>query len=113
VHGRLEQGEKPEQAALREVHEETGLAVARLYNVTVQPFYLHAIGTIQMAVVFAAFVEGEAVMLGEEHVGYEWLDVDSALSRFAWPREAAAMRDIVHLLGTGDAGAVEDVLRVR
>ncbi|HZK78593.1 MAG TPA: ATPase, T2SS/T4P/T4SS family, partial [Gemmatimonadaceae bacterium] len=41
IHGRIEAGERPEDAALREVREETGLAVARLYNVTVQPFYLH------------------------------------------------------------------------
>ena len=39
VHGRLEPGEKPEEGAVREIREETGLEVARLYNVTVQPFY--------------------------------------------------------------------------
>src|SRR5690348_16973249 len=38
VHGHIEAGESPEQAAVREVREETGLAVQRLYNVTVQPF---------------------------------------------------------------------------
>ncbi|MGH7635065.1 MAG: NUDIX domain-containing protein, partial [Gemmatimonadaceae bacterium] len=36
VHGHIEAGERPEDAAVREVHEETGLAVRRLYNVTVQ-----------------------------------------------------------------------------
>jgi len=38
VHGMIERGERPEDAAVREVREETGLAVDRLYNVTVQPF---------------------------------------------------------------------------
>jgi 8-oxo-dGTP pyrophosphatase MutT (NUDIX family) len=57
VHGRIESGEKPEDAAVREVREETGLDVSRLYNVTVQPFYLHKFGTVQLAVVFAAFVD--------------------------------------------------------
>lgn len=114
VHGRIEPGERPEDAAIREVHEETGLAIERLYNVTVQPFYLHATGTVQLAVVFCAFVaEPAAVALGEEHQDYAWLSLEEALARFAWPREREALRDAYHLLRSGDAGPVEDVLRVR
>src|SRR6478672_3635930 len=55
VHGHIEPGEEPEQAAEREVREETGLSVERLYNVSVQPFYLHKTHTVELAVVFAAF----------------------------------------------------------
>jgi 8-oxo-dGTP pyrophosphatase MutT (NUDIX family) len=113
VHGHIEAGETPEQAAVREVREETGLTVRRLYNVTVQPFYLHRLATVELAVVFAAFVDrSEAVSLGEEHMRHEWLAPEEALERFVWPRERAALRDVLHLLGTGDAGPVEDVLRV-
>ena len=112
VHGRIEGGEKPYEAAIRELREETGLAASRLYNVTVQPFYLHRPDVIQMSVVFVAFVQSEVVTLGEEHREYAWLSVDEALAQFAWPRESAALRDIVALLSSGDAGAVEDVLRV-
>lgn len=112
VHGRLEAGEEPEQGALREVAEETGLVVERLYNVSVQPFYLHRSHTVQLSVVFAAFVGGGTVRLGTEHQAFAWRSVDDALETFVWPRERAALRDIVQLLGGGDAGAVEDVLRV-
>ena len=113
VHGHIEPGESPEQAAVREVREETGLTVRRLYNVTVQPFYLHKLATVELAVVFAAFVDlSEAVSLGEEHMEHEWLAPEQALERFVWPRERAALRDVLHLLRTGDAGPVEDVLRV-
>ena len=55
IHGRIEPNERPEQAAVREVREETALELDRLYNVTCQPFYLHTLGVVQMAVVFAAF----------------------------------------------------------
>jgi 8-oxo-dGTP pyrophosphatase MutT (NUDIX family) len=113
VHGRIEPGEEPEAAAVREVREETGLAVERLYNLTVQPFYLHRTHTVQLAVVFVAFVSEPAeVILGEEHQAYEWLGVDDAARRFAWPRERVSLAEAVQLLGGGDAGPVEDVLRV-
>lgn len=113
VHGRLEPGEEPEKAAVRELREETGLTLDRLYNVTVQPFYLHTSHTVQMAVVFAAFVaEPATVVLGDEHQAHAWLSIAEVLDRFAWPRERAALREITEILMDGNAGAVEDVLRV-
>ncbi len=114
VHGHIEPGEEPEDAAVREVREETGLGVDRLYNVTVQPFYLHRSHTVELAVVFAAFVDPKApVTLGDEHARYEWLPGTAALERFFWPRERVALQDIMHLFRSGDGGAAEDVLRVR
>lgn len=113
VHGRIEPGERPEEAAVREVREETGLTVDRLYNVTCQMFYLHTIGAIEVAVVFAAFVREPAeVTLGSEHSRHEWLSPANAAMRFMWPREREALSHIAILLGGGDAGPAEDVLRV-
>jgi 8-oxo-dGTP pyrophosphatase MutT (NUDIX family) len=113
VHGRVEPDERPEDAAVREVHEETGFAVERLYNVTCQPFYLHRLSTVQMAVVFVAFVSvGQDARLGPEHDSAEWLTPDEAMGRLSWPRSISALRDVVQVLHTGDAGPVEDVLRV-
>ena len=113
IHGRLNAHERPEDGAVREVREETGLDVVRLYNVTVQPFYLHMFEAVQLAIVFAAFVDepGE-VTLGQEHQRHEWLSPHEASSRFIWPREKEALSHILHLLAGGNAGAVEDVLRV-
>ena len=114
VHGRLEPGERPAEGALREVWEETGLAVERLYSVGVSPFYLPRPDTIQLAIVFAAVVPApEAPALGVEHDAARWRTPAAALRALAWPREHEAVRHALHLLRTGDAGAVEDVLRVR
>lgn len=113
VHGTLEPGEEPEDGALRELGEETGLEAERFYSVTVQAYYLHRMRTVQLAVVFCAFVRPGEVVLGPEHQRYEWLSMEDAAERFVWPRERDALRDIRILLGSGDAGPVEDVLRVR
>jgi type II secretory ATPase GspE/PulE/Tfp pilus assembly ATPase PilB-like protein/8-oxo-dGTP pyrophosphatase MutT (NUDIX family) len=114
VHGHIESGEEPEDAALRELREETGLSAERLYVVRVQPFYIRRARTVQLAIVFAAFIaEPGSVTIGAEHQGHEWLTVDDALARFAFPAERASLREIVELLVAGDAGPVEDVMRVR
>ena len=113
VHGRIEPGERPEDAALREVSEETGLGVERLYNVTVQPFYLHQEAAVMLAVVFAAVVADAPLRLGAEHTRGEWMPIADAERRFAWPRERANVRDAAALLSGGDAGKVEHVLRVK
>lgn len=113
VHGSIEAGERPSDAARREVREETGLEVERLYSITANPFYLHQTDTVQMALVFAAVVSHpEQVQIGIEHDAFAWRTPSAAIKTLAWPREHDAVRYAVHLLREGDAGAVEDVLRV-
>ena len=114
VHGHIEEGELPQAAALRELHEETGIRPSRLYNLSrVETFYLHRSDHLSLVPVFAAFAApDDAVKLGPEHDAFEWLGLDPARTRFAWPRERRALGDIEILLAGGDAGAVEDVLRV-
>ncbi len=112
VHGHIEDGERPRDAAVRELREETGLEVERLYNLTVAPFYLHRPDVVMLAVAFVAFPREGAVTLGPEHARYEWLPVDVASRRLVWPRSRSALADALALLGNGDAGPVEDVLRV-
>lgn len=115
VHGHIDPGETPSEAAVREMTEETGLVPERFYNISrVEMFYRHSIDEVALIPVFAAWVDGEAEpALGTEHDRAEWLAPAEAKGRFAWPREGRALDDIVHLLGSGDGGPVEDVLRVR
>jgi 8-oxo-dGTP pyrophosphatase MutT (NUDIX family) len=113
VHGHVEEGERPGDAALRELAEETGYAALRLYNLSrVEGFYLHRRDVVALVAVFVAFVGPGAVRLGAEHDGHAWLPVDAARQRLAWPREVRALEDAARLFADGSAGAVEDVLRV-
>lgn len=114
VHGHIEAAEQPVAAALRELEEETGLTELRLYNISrVELFYQHRSDEVSLVPVFAALVSAQSeVRLGPEHDRFEWLVPELARQRFAWPRERRALEDIIALLAGGDAGAVEDVLRV-
>jgi dihydroneopterin triphosphate diphosphatase len=113
VHGHIEPGEEPAGAARRELHEESGLEAAKLYIVRVQPFYLRKLKAVELAIVFAAFVdEPAAVTIAGEHRAFAWLSVDEALVRYAFPAERASLRETVELLAAGHAGPVDDVMRV-
>lgn len=112
VHGKIERGESPPEAARREVHEETGLRIERLYALTVNPFYLLPAGTVELAVAFVAVVAPGRVVLGEEHDAHVWLSRAAARRRYHWPRERESLDHIAVLFKGGNAGKVEDVLRV-
>lgn len=114
VHGTIESGETPVQASLRELREETGFTPSRFYNLSrTEGFYQHRSDELVLIPVFAAFVETSAeVHLSAEHDRAEWLSVADAAQRFAWPRERRALDDILSIVGGGNAGLLEDVLRV-
>jgi len=114
VHGTIEPGETPVQASLRELREETGLVPQKLYNLSrTEAFYQHKSDEVALIPVFAAFVPpAAAVQLSAEHDRGEWLRARDAAQRFAWPRERRALEDILSIVGGGNAGLLEDVLRV-
>ncbi|MGH7592370.1 MAG: NUDIX domain-containing protein [Gemmatimonadales bacterium] len=114
VHGKIEPGEKPVAAALRELFEETACRPLALYNLSrVEHFYLHQSDETVMIPAFVAFVALDAVIhLGDEHDMSLWLTLPGAAERCSWPRASRALEDAVRLLGQGSAGLLEDTLRV-
>lgn len=114
VHGHLDEGERPEDGARRELLEETGLTPSALYNLSrVEAFYLHRSGEVALIPVFAALVPaGAAETISSEHDAAEWLSAEQARTRLAWPRSRRALDDVLTLLPGGHAGPLEDLLRV-
>lgn len=111
VHGSIEPGEPPVQAALRELREETGLTPDRLYSITANPFYLAKSDTLQISIAFAAVVKSATFTLGPEHTRAKWETLAAATKHLAWPRTHDLLRQVAWILRDGTAGAVEDVLR--
>lgn len=114
VHGTIEPGETPVQASLRELEEETGLRPQRFYNLSrLEGFYQHTTDVLALIPAFAAFVAADAApRLSPEHDAFTWLPPDAAARRFSWPRERRALDDALSIVGAGEGGLLDDVLRV-
>ena len=114
VHGHIDPGETPVATAVRELKEEAGLEPERLYNLSqIESFYRHGQNEVVLIPVLAAFVARNAkVRLSEEHDEYEWLRPQAARVRMSWPRLRREIGHAIRLVGLGNAGVLEDVLRI-
>lgn len=87
--GKLEDNETNLEAALRELHEETGIADVRLIDGFEETLAYHFFdqhrNRIEKSVVFfVGEVKDPRVTISYEHQGYVWLDLDQALYRLTY-----------------------------
>jgi dATP pyrophosphohydrolase len=89
VTGSIEKGETAVQAAIREIQEETGLKLTKLYSAdAVETFYMPANDKINFVPVFVGFTEEIDVKLSDtEHDAFEWLSFEEAKKRLAWAEQ--------------------------
>jgi dATP pyrophosphohydrolase len=109
VSGRVEEGEKAHEAALRELQEEASAVPVRFWVVpSVNSFYDPHRDLINLVVLFAAQLESRfEVRLSPEHSIFEWLPYTEARRRLVWPGQRNCL-DIVHqyILGGEEAGTL-------
>ncbi len=106
VTGAIEPGEPLEQAALRELREETGLIPESIsqtslkYTITVRPEWAANYNydpKVKQLVeyVFVARLSDSAVpILSDEHTEYCWKTASEAITMFKWPKNAQALMEI-------------------
>ncbi len=96
VTGRIDDGEKIYETAVREIKEETGLSPQKLWVVpNVNSFYSPQRDKVFSVPVFAALVDSREVILSEEHSEFQWLKKDEAKPLLAWPGQRMSV-DIIH-----------------
>jgi dATP pyrophosphohydrolase len=95
VYGGIKAGETAIEAALREVHEETGLRPTTFHQVEfLETFYQRSKDRINMLPVFAAQAPRQfRVTLNDEHDAFRWTPLSAVGQCFLWrvQREAIAV----------------------
>ncbi|MDI6719928.1 MAG: NUDIX domain-containing protein [Methanomicrobiales archaeon] len=85
VKGHAKRGESGEEAAVRELREETGIADARFvpgFREEINYFFRARGRTVYKEVVYFLMETDQAdVVLSFEHIGYKWLPYDKALAQ--------------------------------
>ena len=95
VTGKIKDGEKAHQTALREIKQETGLVPAQLWVAPIiNSFYEPKDEYICLLPVFAAKVESVEVVLSEEHTQYQWVNKTEAQKLLAWDGQRKAVQII-------------------
>lgn len=100
VGGKVKDGEKSWEAALRELKEETGLTPVNLWVIpSINQFYEAKTDAIHSIPAFAAELEKEAVIsLDDEHTGYSWISAGEVEHYLKWPGQQRLIKLTANIL---------------
>ena len=94
--GKQEKNEKEEQAALREIKEETGIEDIEFVGSFIEKinyFYKKGEETVYKEVIFfLAETHQEEITLSSEHIGYAWLSYENAYKKLTFNNAKELLR---------------------
>ena len=91
ISGRVELGEAPERAALREVEEETGLDVT-LDPRPIDAYAMERAGRPMTVIAYRAWLRGGEVRRSDEHDDHRWATLEGLVALAMPPRLVAVVR---------------------
>ncbi|MCS7054380.1 MAG: NUDIX pyrophosphatase [Ignavibacterium sp.] len=96
VSGKIKDGEKAYESALREIQEETGLVPEKLWVVpNINSFYLFEDDVIHQVPVFLGLVDyNSLVKISSEHSEFKWVLADEAKKLLSWPGQRKSVEII-------------------
>ena len=99
VTGKIETGEKPYEAALRELKEETELTPVSMWTVDqVNHFFEAEQNRMNLIPVFAVEVESENVTLSPEHTEYRWCNVEAGINLLLWNQQKQGLQTLHQMI---------------
>ena len=106
--GHIEKGEKPKEAARREVKEETGIKDIEFipgFKETVKYFYKRGVQNFfKIVVFFLAKTESKKVKISYEHSGFKWLPYKEALTQLTFKNAKDVLKKADGYLGCEPSG---------
>lgn len=95
VAGKIEKGETATQTVIRELEEETGKKLKKLFVADhITSFYDVRKDRIQMVPIFGIEVENSEVQLSDEHSEYKWVSFEEALTLLTWKGQKEGLRTV-------------------
>jgi dATP pyrophosphohydrolase len=103
VAGKIEEGETPPEAAIRELKEETGLDPVNMFVADhVSRFYEVHGDRVNIVPIFGIEAGSTEVTLSDEHIDFKWVNIKDALNTLVWNGQKEGIQTVYDMVKNND-----------